>query len=191
MSAVGNVGTGFSLPYVAKYSASGGSITYSSGQKLARGVNVSIDPTTSENIFYADNVAAETANQFTGGTFNLTVDGLLASAEQLIMGLPAVTGGWYAYDDNQLSGYFGLGFIFRYMNEGTTVYVPIILAKTSFDEIPSSGATQEQEIGWQTQTLTGKVLRADDTDHTWKWRGIEYSTEAAAEAVIKTKFNIS
>ena len=31
--AAGRVCTGFSLPYVAKYAASGGTITYSDGQK--------------------------------------------------------------------------------------------------------------------------------------------------------------
>lgn len=61
--AAGKVTTGFSLPYVAKYAASGTTVTYSSGQKLARGVNVSITPTTNntENNFYADNALAESA----------------------------------------------------------------------------------------------------------------------------------
>ena len=80
--AAGRVCTGFSLPYVAKYAASGGTITYSDGQKLARGVSVSIEPESSDdNNFYADNILAESAGTtFTGGDLNLTVDGLLAAA---------------------------------------------------------------------------------------------------------------
>lgn len=57
MAAAGRVTTGFSLPYVAKYAVSGGTVTYSDGQKLARGVNVTISPeASSDNIFYADKV---------------------------------------------------------------------------------------------------------------------------------------
>ena len=50
--------------------------TYTSGQILARGVEVSIDPEVGDdNTFYADNISAETApGVFTGGTVTLTVD---------------------------------------------------------------------------------------------------------------------
>lgn len=189
--AAGRVCTGFSLPYVAKYNNASGTITYSNGQKLARGVDVSIEPSASDYVFYADNVEAEIANQFTGGTFSLTVDGLLASAEQLIMGLPELTGDWYAYNDDQTSNYFGLGFIARYMNDGVASYVPYVLAKVSFNPITTTAATQEAEISWQTQSLSGTIMRAEDEKRTWKYLGKEYATEAAAEAALKTKLGIS
>ena len=52
MSAAGKVCTGFSLPYVALYNNG----TYTSGQKLARGVDVTVSPESSDdNKFYADN----------------------------------------------------------------------------------------------------------------------------------------
>ena len=38
---VGKIVTGFSKPYVAKYSASGSTISYSSGQLLSQGVSIS------------------------------------------------------------------------------------------------------------------------------------------------------
>lgn len=189
--AAGRVCTGFSLPYVATYVNTAGTITYSDGQKLARGVDVSIEPSASDNVFHADNVEAEVANLFTGGTFTLTVDGLLAPAEQLIMGLPAISTDWYLYDDDRTPGFFGLGFIARYMSDGVTSYVPYVLAKVSFDPIKTSAATQEEEISWQTQQITGKIMRAEDTKHTWKYLGKEYSTEALAEAALKTKLGIS
>ena len=51
--AAGYVTTGFSLPYVAKYAASGTTVTYSNGQKLARGVSATVTPTSTntENNF--------------------------------------------------------------------------------------------------------------------------------------------
>ena len=49
----GKVCTGFSKPYIATYSESSGTITYSGVTALARGVGVSIEPEASEdNIFY-------------------------------------------------------------------------------------------------------------------------------------------
>ena len=70
MSAAGKVKTGFSLPYVAKYAASGTTISYTSGQKLARGVEASYDIETSDdNNFYADNIEAENdSGTFQSGT---------------------------------------------------------------------------------------------------------------------------
>ena len=88
--AAGKVITGFSKPYVAVYSASGGTVTYSKGMELARGVGVSTDYEVGDsNPFYANNVEAENVpGVFTGGTATLTVDGLFAEAEELIFGLP-------------------------------------------------------------------------------------------------------
>lgn len=186
----GRVCTGFSKPYVAVYSATGGTITYASGQDLARGVDVTIEPETSEdNIFYADNVAAESASgSFTGGTVTLTVDGLKTAAEKLIMGLPtAGSDDFMAYDNSQQIPYVGIGFIARYMEDGVTSYVPYVLTKCVFSQIPTEAATQEAEIDWQTQELTATIMRGDDAAQTWKYVGKEYATEALAYTAMTGK----
>lgn len=194
MAAAGKVCTGFSKPYVALYNANGGVITFTNGQVLARGVNVDIAPEAStDNNFYADNQLAESASGvFTGGTVTLTVDGLKTAAERLIMGLPARgDDGFMAYDDTQSVPYVAIGFIARYMSEAVTTYVPYILVKTKFDEIGTSAATQENEIDWQTTELTSNIMRADDTNHSWKLVGLDYETEALAEAALKNKLGIT
>lgn len=186
----GRVCTGFSKPYVAKYSVSSNTITYSDGMALARGVDVSIEPETSEdNNFYADNIAAESASgSFTGGTVTLTVDGLKSAAEKMIMGLPtADADGFMAYDNTQQIPYVGIGFIARYMSDGVTSYVPYVLAKCVFSQVGTSAATQEAEIDWQTQELTATIMRADDANQTWKYVGNEYSTEAEAYTALTGK----
>lgn len=193
MAAAGKVCTGFSKPYVAKYSESDGVITYSQGQPLARGVEVSLEVESSDdNNFYADNIAAETAGgTFTGGTLGLTVDGLLATAERLIMGLPvADQDGWTHYGDDQQTPYMGVGFIVRYMSDGVTSYVPTVVVKTAFQQISTSAATQEDEIDWQTQELSATIFRGDDANHNWKFIGDSFTTEALAEAALKAKLNI-
>lgn len=192
--AAGKVITGFSKPYVATYTATEGVLTYSDAQVLARGVDVSISPESADdNNFYADNVLAESASgTFTGGEVTLTVDGLLIAAERFIMGLPA-TGedGWTAYGDDQNAPNVGLGFIVRYMSDGVTTFVPVVLAKVKFNQIALEAATQEEEIDWQTTELTATIMRGEDTNHNWKFIGADAATEAAAEAALKAKLGVT
>lgn len=190
----GRVITGFSKPYVAEYAEASGTVTYSDGMVLARGVEVQIEPeSTDDNNFYADNLIAESeAGVFNGGTLTLTVDGLKDTANQLIFGLPAAdTEGWVNYGNTQAIPFVGVGFVMRYQEAGVVSYVPVVLTKVMFNEPSTTAATQEDQIDWQTQELTAQLFRDDTADNTWKKLGQAVTTEAAAEAKIKTFFNIS
>lgn len=189
----GQVTTGFSKPYVALYANNEGTISYTSGQVLARGVEVSMEIETSEdNDFYADNIVAESdSGSFVSGTLTLTVDGLLAAAEKLIMGLPtAGSDGFMPYDDDQEIPDVGVGFIRRVMSDGVTSYIPYVFPRCTFQQIPVEAATQEAEIDWQTQELTANIQRAEDAKRTWQKVGAGETTETAAEAKIKTALGI-
>lgn len=193
-NAAGKVATGFSYPFVAKYAVSSGTITFSEGMELARGVSVELSPESSDaNIFYANNQQAESApGRFTGGTATLTVDGLLVAAERLIMGLPAAgQDGWTAYGDSAVVPYVAIGYIARFMCAGVESFTPTVLVKTKFQQINSSYATQEEDIDWQTQELTADLFRADDTNHSWKYLGADFATETEALAALKTKLGIT
>lgn len=202
MAAAGRVVTGFSKPYVAKYNDSGSTVTYSNGMKLARGVEVSIEPEIGDsNPFYADNVEAETVpGTFTGGTVGLTVDGLLTVAERFIYGLPEAEEITYGeskkasvthYGDDMIIPYVGIGFVVRYMSDNVTTYVPMILTKARFQMGNTSAATQEESIDWQTQELTADLMRDDSKTHSWKKIAEGVSTEAEAEAIVMAMLNIS
>ncbi len=192
----GKVCTGFSKPWVALYAASSGTITYSGGIPLARGVDVSIDVEgASDNDFYADNVKAESDTQtFTSGTVSLTVDGLKEAARKLIMGVTAtksvtVTSGttvvFEQYDNTQVVPYVGIGFVVRYMEAGTTTYCPVILTKCKFNPEGLEAATQEEDIDFQTSSLEAEILRDDSTAEAWKLIGADQTTEEAAVNAIK------
>lgn len=195
MSAAGKVCTGFSMPYVAKYSNVGNVVTYSGVMQLARGVSVSLSlDTTDDNVFHADNVSAETAAAiFTGGTATLTVDGLLVAAEKFILGLPETTkvmsGGEQVdvshYGDGMEIPYVGIGFVVRYQSAGVVTYAPVVLAKARFQQPGLDAATQEESIDWQTQELTATLMRDDTASHDWKLVGADQSTEEAAVEVLK------
>lgn len=190
MSAAGRVTTGFSKPWVALYNNVGTTITFSNLMRLARGVNVNISPESADdNKFYADNVEAESAaGQFAGGNVDLTVDGCFIAAERLIQGLPAADAdGWTGYGNDQNVPYVAIGFIVRYMSDGVTYYQPMILPKVKFNTIGTEAATQEDEIDWQTQSLTAAISRDDSIKQRWKYLGDSFATEAEAELALKIK----
>lgn len=191
----GQVITGFSKPVVARYNATGTTVTYTGLMPLARGVDVSLDiETNDDNDFYADNVVAESAgNTFSSGTVTLTVDGLKAEARTLIMGLPEPTsvslGGntvdVYDYDDRQAKPYVGVGFIVRYMEDGVTSYVPYMLPKVIFNDLGIEAETQEDAIDFQTTELEATIMRDDSDNHRWQRVGANQTTEALAYSVLQ------
>lgn len=193
------VTTGFSKPYYALYAASGGSVTYSSGGLLARGVSVAVDATTVEdNNFYADNILAESENgQVSGGTLTLTVDGLDQTARRRIFGLPAAAtsgnyNGFTAYGDEATMPFCGVGFIRRTMNNGVTNYWAVIFPKVKFAFNGENAQTSEDQISWQTTELSASFFRDDTSHHNWKYVGeTAYTTEASAEAALKGLLSIT
>ncbi len=197
----GRVITGFSKPYIAKYAVNNGTVTYSEGMALARGVQVSLSLETGDSQdFYADNVLAESAGGvFTGGTATFTVDGLKDAARALLMGLPtaeSITVGSgsvsvQVYDDRQSIPYVGAAFIVRVMENGTTSYIPYFLTKVIFKEDGLEASTQEENIEFQTSELEADVLRDDTTNHVWRKIAAEQTTETAAENVVKAFLGIT
>lgn len=202
MPAVGNVGIGVSNIYVAAYTITGGSVVYEDGVRLGRLVDVSFSlDDAGDNIFYADNVAAETAGAvFAGGTVDIEIDGLLASTEEFIYGLQSrtaitpstgVTVSMYGDGADAVAPYVGIGFIVAEMNEGVTSYKPVIITKARFQKSVRDAHTMEDSIDWQTQTLTANLMRDDTANKDWRVFGSNCTDEATAEYVIKTYLSIS
>ena len=194
--AAGKVVKGYSKPIIAKYSATGGTVSYTDGQLLARGVSQSTSIETADNNdFYADNIVAETeTGTFSGGTLSLTVDGLKQNAEKLIMGIATVdtTTGLLAYGDGQKIPDVGYGAVIEYQSDGDTFYTPFILPRVQFSQIDNSANTREDTTDWQTQELSATIKRAEDTNRNWKYIGGDtLTTEKAAENVIRTFFSMT
>lgn len=190
----GRVCTGFSAPYVALYANSLGITTYSSGQSLARGVSVALEiEAGDDNNFYADNVVAESSSgEFVSGTVTLTVDGLKDTARKLILGLPAADGdGFTHYGDSMSVPYVGIGYIARFVEDGTTTYVPTIIPKAKFATPSQNAATQEDSIEFQTEELTATVFRDDTSNRDWLLMGTACNTEALAQTALESILNPS
>lgn len=188
MAAAGKVTIGFSKPYIALYSESGGVITYTSGQLLARGVSVSGEPESSDNNnFFADNIVAESdAGAFTGGTVTLTVDGLLQDAEKLLQGLGSVdANGFLNYDDDQAIPYVGIGFVVETMSDGVRYFTPVVFTKARANQLSVNAETEGESIDWQTQEISFSVYKDDSAKHCWKRVGGELASEALAETAVQ------
>ena len=189
------VTTGFSKPYVAKYSNTGTTVTYTGGMDLGRGVRLSLEiDTADDNNFYADNIVAETeSSQFTSGSATITVDGLSNDAATMIFGLPAPENVEVGEEQVPMQGYgelnapyVGYGCVRRTQENGVVKFWPLILPKIKFNVPSEEMATAEDQIDWQTQELTATVLRDDTTAKNWKRISAEgMDTEDEAYAAVK------
>lgn len=200
--AAGRVGIGVSNVYVAEYTNAAGTTTYSDGVRLGRLVDVSFSlDDAGDNVFYADNVAAESAGSvFGGGTMDIEIDGLKDDVEQFIFGLEARTAisigsgtsvNMLGDGANSIPPYVGIGFVIAEMEDGVTTYKPVIIMKARFQKSVRDAHTMEDSIDWQTQTLTAQLHRDDTANHDWRQFGVNCATEADAEKVIKTVLSIS
>ena len=190
--AAGAVGTGFRYPTVALYGSNGAPGTHTKGRRLARGVNMSLNIQTAEgNVFYADDVAAESnADQFSKGTMTLTVDGLLPESERMINGLPeeeSVTVGNKQVPitrtgDDANSPNVGYGAIRVYESNGIELFRCVVLPKVCFRQMGFDAETRTEQKNYQTQTLTADILRIDSGKHDWRWLGALYDTVEEAVA---------
>lgn len=191
----GKVIIGFSAPFVGLYNNAGGTVSYTKGIRLARGVSVSLSVNTADdNDFYADGVLAESdGGTFRDGSLKYTVDGLHDAAERFIYGLPEPekvalgenqTVNITKYGEKANPPYVGTGFIIHYRSGGVDTYQPMLLPKVKFASHNTDAKTKEQDIDWQTQDLEATICRDDTPDHNWKWLAEEQSTEEAAIAIL-------
>lgn len=196
--AAGQVVTGFSFPVVALYNNNGGTVSYTDGMDLARGVSLDPDVATSgdENIFYANNRSAETAQRrFRNGSLSLTVDGLLTAAEKLIMGLGAsaastVTVGQDTvnmtdYGEGQQIPYVGVGAVVRSQSNGVELFRAVVYTKCRFEQFNLPAATEEEDIDWQTTELNAQLNRDDTAKHNWQRVSEPLATELEAYNVVR------
>ena len=195
------VTTGFSLPYIGKYQESGGTVSYTGGMKLGRGVSMSIEvETAGDNIFFADNKAAEgETGIMTSASATVTVDGMEDEVAAFALGLPAATEESvgdeqvkvYSYGDRMNPPYLGLGGIRRKMMHGVTTWQPVVFTKCKMSVPGDEWNTQEDQIDWQTQELTLTLMRDDSADHNWKKVYAAQASEAEAEAILKTVLGVA
>ena len=199
--AAGKVCVGYSDPYVAKYGYADNAVTFTDGRRLARGVDVKINPeTVDSNDFYADCELAESeSGHISGGTMSLTVDGLHQDAERFVYGLPEAEEvdcngqkvNITKYPSAMDIPYMGVGVVIHYLSAGVTTFVPVIVLKNKFKVPGTEAATREKETNYQTQALETTFMPDDSATHDWKWVGDDCATRAEAVAVLKGLLSVA
>lgn len=193
---------GLSKPYCAEYSNTGETVTYTDGALMGRAVELSIElEGADDNILYADNGPAETANVFAGGTVTLTTDDLLPAVMLSVLGIAEKTitnekiqskdPKWYTWDDTQDTPYLGFGAVAKVQNNNKTGYQAVIMPKIKFTNPNDTFKTQGKEIEWGTPEISGTILRSDAPDHPWKSISSVMESEADAEEAIKQYLQIT
>lgn len=193
---------GLSRPYFAKYAADGSAVSYSAGALLGKYTELSISLTEPEdNDLYADNGPDETDQQFTGGTAEITTNDLLADAMISVLGLTteqiAADGMtsenpvWMLFDDDQQIPYLGLGGIIKKKVKGETKWQAYVLPKIQLSNPGLAVTTQGKTITWQTQRVSGKILRSDEPKHRWFMLSGLLDTEDDADKAIRAYLNIA
>lgn len=191
---------GFSEPYVAKYSFSGGNVTYSGGMKLGRGVNMTIEANIAEdNDFYADDVVAESeTGAVTSLNGTMTIDGMEPEVAAFVLGLPEATQeeineeqvDVYDYDDRMNAPYLGLGGLRMVQMNGVKYWEPWVLTKIKISIPNEEMKTKEDQIDWQTQEIPVPILRDDTDNRRWKRVFARQTTKAKALNILKTYLKI-
>lgn len=190
---------GLSKPYIAKYSNTGTTVTYTQPTLIGKAITMSLSLNSgSENILYADNAPAESDNQFSGGSLTIGTDNLSAEAmlslygtkEEAINadGVSTSDAKWLVHDDDQIIPYVGFAGIIMKKVGGLTKYVAVVYNKVQFQNLNDSATTKGETIEWQTPELTATLMRSDNVKHEWKRITTDLDTEAEAEAAILAFF---
>lgn len=188
---------GVSKPYVAVYSNTGSTVSYTGLTTLGKYTNLDLSlDDAGANDFYADNAIAESDNRaFAGGSLTITTSDLDPAALKTVLGLVeeaiAATVAtttpvpkWLVNGDGQQIPYVGIGGIVKMQINGEIKYQAIVLNKVLLRNPGLSIATQGETIEWQTPTIEGRVYRSDAADHRWRMVSTYLDSEADAIAAI-------
>lgn len=193
---------GVSKPYYALYNVTGSTVTYTEGGVMGKATEVDIAINTSQdNNLYADNGIAETDRAFTDGTLTLGTDDLSQEVSKAILGaiekplgeidgVTDTTVKELIFDDDITNPYLGVGLIIKKQKNNVISWRAVVLTKVMFSVPNDAATTQGESIEWQTPSLTATILRDDTEKHMWK-REATFTTEAQAEAYIKSRLGIT
>lgn len=194
---------GLSHPFYAKYANNDGAVTYSGGGSMGKFTELQVNLNDADaNVLYGNNAPAETDNQFSGGTLDVSTTELLAAVAKDILGVkqeavgtpPAIstTGAmWNIYDDDQVAPNLGFGGVIKKQVDNQIKWVAFVFKKIQFQTAIQGAVTQGETIEWQTPTLTATIMRSDEAKHEWYRDSSLLDSEADAVALVKSMLNIT
>lgn len=202
--AAGRVRTGFSHVFVALFSRTGDTVTYSQGVRLGRARSIDVSANVADGKYNADNILAEGDDPiFLSGTAKVTVDGAWTEVRQLVLGLSStreVTIGTGAtaktvtvtqYVKGQSVPEMGIGFVEEYQSAGSKFYIAKVLRRVKFKTPGDKAETREETINWQSEEMEMNVYRDGTSIDSYKDESEELSSLSDAIDVVKEILNIA
>lgn len=184
---------GLSKLVFAKYNPNGNVVTYSEAANTEKMAEYSTEIEAGEkNNLYLDNDIAESDSAvFSSGTFNVTTGDLSNETSKLLYNVKEieVTYGQgkkvkeLVYDDSITCNELGVGLIEMHQVDNVDFYRAIWLTRVQFNVTSNSAVTKGQTVDWQTQEISGTILRSAAVDenniHPWQVTA-DFETEADA-----------
>lgn len=154
-------------------------------------VGVTLNITNAEGELYADNVRAEFMSQFASGTADVEIDDLSNKDAAALYGATLDS------STNELSdkstdvppeGKFG--FYTTVVKSGAVTYKGYILERVRASRGNESYSTKGSSITFATDTVHFAVME-DETTGEWRTTSEDFTTEAAAQAWLKSELKLS
>lgn len=189
-------GIGLYGVYYSKGVLTNGVLTgYSGATLMGKAISATFTPTAhDDNPLYANNgIAERDAAYGYGGELNITLDELDKTAMADIFGLTLVspTGGGSGFDfsGDEVAAPVGIGFIrWAQKDNNRDHYQAVIFSYASFNPPTDEYNTMEQNVSWQTPSLTA-VVSGGAVCGTKPWKKVyEFDSQAAAISFIETYF---
>lgn len=184
---------GLSKLVFAKYNHNSNVVTYSEAVNTEKMAEYSTEIESGEkNNLYLDNDIAESDSAvFSSGTFNVTTGDLSNETSKLLYNVKEieVTYGQgkkvteLVYDDSVTCNELGVGLIEMHQVDNADFYRAIWLTRVQFNVPSNAAVTKGQTVDWQTQEISGTILRSAAVDenntHPWQFTA-DFETEADA-----------
>ena len=178
---------GLSKPWIGAYSIddSTHAETYADLTQVGEAVSTEATPNYNEASLYGDNKQVESVKEFTSADISMGITRIPAKAAQMMFGHTVTTDGVETSNANDAAGYVGYGCIVQSIENGVKSYRGLFFPKVMMVEGAETYETKGESVTFQTPTLSGKAM--PNYAGAWRVKSKSYTTEAEAEAWIKTQ----
>lgn len=177
----------------------GSAITYSTGAVVSHAIAADVAPNRRDNPLYGDDIKIENDKGITDYTITFEGDDLSNSVRKALLGENEVSSSGQSptvthYEVNDTNPpYVGFGYYRILLVDNTKIYEAFWYHKVQFALQDENASTKKEQIEWGTYHIqgTGFGVELDSSGTVHMWDRMQFSTEAAAKAWIKTRAGIT
>ena len=172
----------------------GSAITYGTGMVLGPAVAANLTFDVADNPDYGDDVIIDNDNGINGYSATLETNNITKEGRAMVLGWEPVGTTVTHYDVTDAAApYVGWGFIRVKMFRGVRSYEAFWFHRSQFSPNGINASTKERQITWNhpQMNVQGMGVRLDNSGKAKYFQWMEFETEAAAQAWLYGKANIS